>query len=48
METRSGSAEGDDLMAATRYAVMMLRFARTATAYAKFHRPIVYPRLSLA
>ncbi len=37
--------EGDDLMAATRYALMMLRFASTKAAYDKFRRPIEYPKL---
>jgi phage terminase large subunit-like protein len=32
--------EGDDLMAATRYAVMMLRYARTETQYRNFYRKI--------
>ena len=36
--------EGDDLMAATRYAIMMLHFASTKTAYDNFHRRIEYPR----
>jgi phage terminase large subunit-like protein len=36
--------EGDDLMAATRYAVMMLRYASTAEAYSNFRRPIKYPQ----
>jgi hypothetical protein len=40
--------EGDDLMAATRYALMMLRFASTKTAYDNFRRPIQYPRQSIA
>jgi hypothetical protein len=40
--------EGDDLMAATRYAVMMLRFASTKAAYDKFRRPLVYPKLGIA
>jgi hypothetical protein len=35
--------EGDDLMAATRYAVMMLRYARTAKSAADFRRKIEYP-----
>jgi hypothetical protein len=35
--------EGDDLMAATRYAIMMLRFASTKIAYDKFRAPIRYP-----
>jgi hypothetical protein len=34
--------EGDDLMSATRYAVMMLRHARTAQAYNRFYRKIEY------
>src|SRR5262245_15114083 len=36
--------EGDDLMAATRYALMMLRFARTEASARSFHGPINYPR----
>ena len=32
--------EGDDLMAATRYAVMMLRYASTEAAYSNFRRPL--------
>jgi len=36
--------EGDDLMSATRYAVMMLRHARTAAAYDSFNRDIRYPK----
>jgi phage terminase large subunit-like protein len=39
--------EGDDLMSATRYAVMMLRHARTAQEYDRFRRPIEYPKLVL-
>ena len=39
--------EQDDLMDATRCALMMLRFARTAQEYDRFRRPIEYPRLSL-
>jgi hypothetical protein len=35
--------ENDDLMSATRYAVMMLRFARTSQEYDRFRRPIEYP-----
>ena len=35
--------EGDDLMSATRYAVMMLRHARTAAEYNRFYRKIEYP-----
>jgi hypothetical protein len=34
--------EGDDLMAATRYALMMLRYARTETQRRNFHREIEY------
>jgi hypothetical protein len=37
--------ERDDLMAATRYAIMMLRFASTKALYDKFRRPIEYPKL---
>ena len=37
--------EGDDLISATRYAVMMLRYARTVQEYNIFHRKIEYPRL---
>ena len=40
--------EGDDLMAATRYAIMMVRFASTARSYHNFRRKIVYPKLSIA
>jgi hypothetical protein len=36
--------EGDDLMSATRYAVMMLRYARTAAEHDRFNRRIVYPQ----
>jgi hypothetical protein len=39
--------EGDDLMSATRYGVMMLRHARTAAAYNRFHRKIDYPNLAI-
>lgn len=37
--------EGDDLMSATRYAVMMLRFAQTVKAKRDFRRRITYPEL---
>ena len=37
--------EGDDLMAATRYGIMMLRFASTKAMYDKFRRPIEYPKV---
>jgi hypothetical protein len=40
--------EGDDLMAATRYAIVMLRFASTKAAYDKFRRPIEYPKIVVA
>ena len=40
--------EGDDLMAATRYAIMMLQHARTEAAYDRFMRPIEYPKMSVA
>jgi len=36
--------EGDDLMAATRYALMMLRFARTEQTYNNFHRKLELPK----
>jgi phage terminase large subunit-like protein len=36
--------EGDDLMAATRYAIMMLRFAQTSRDYRNMHRKLVYPK----
>ena len=39
--------EDDDLMAATRYALMMLRYASTKAAYDGFRRPINYPRMSI-
>jgi hypothetical protein len=35
--------DGDDLMAATRYALMMLRFASTEKSYRDFRRPLNYP-----
>ena len=37
--------DGDDLMAATRYGIMMLRFASTKATYDKFRRPIEYPKI---
>lgn len=40
--------EGDDLMAATRYAIMSLRFASTKAAYSNFHREIKYPSMGIA
>ena len=39
--------EGDDLLSATRYALMMLRFARTKKAYDRFRGPIEYPRMGI-
>jgi len=35
--------ERDDLMSATRYGLMMLRYARTAQAANRFNRQISYP-----
>jgi phage terminase large subunit-like protein len=40
--------ENDDLMAATRYAVMMLRYARTETARRNFWRKLDYPSIGVA
>jgi hypothetical protein len=40
--------EGDDLMCATRYALMSLRHASTARQYNNFRRRIVYPKFNLA
>jgi phage terminase large subunit-like protein len=43
--------EGDDLMSATRYAVMSLRYARTEGAWRNFHRKLDHttgPQLSIA
>src|SRR5215831_15940027 len=40
--------EGDDLMCATRYALMMLRLASTAKSYHNFRRKIEYPKFNLA
>ena len=40
--------EDDDLMAATRYGIMSLRFASTKAAYDSFRRPLQYPRASIA
>ena len=39
--------EGDDLMAATRYAVMMLRYASTSKSYRDFRRPLNYPKVAV-
>ena len=39
--------ERDDLMTATRYAVMMLRSAKTADFYDAMDRDIVYPPLGI-
>ena len=36
--------EGDDLMCATRYAVMMLRHAATTKSYHNFRRKLHYPK----
>jgi len=35
-------------MAATRYAIMMLRFASTARSYQGFRRKLVYPKYGIA
>jgi phage terminase large subunit-like protein len=40
--------ERDDLMSATRYAVTMLRYAKTGAAQANFDRDIHYPRAGIA
>jgi hypothetical protein len=40
--------EGDDLLCATRYALMMLRYAKTKAFSDKWRRPIEYPRASIA
>src|SRR5262249_34649576 len=40
--------EGDDLMCATRYALMMLRFATTKSFNDKWRRPIEYSNLGIA
>jgi hypothetical protein len=39
--------EGDDLMRATRYALMSLRHASTKAAYDNFRRPLQYQNLGL-
>ena len=43
-----GEAAGGDLMAATRYGVMMLRFASTKAFADRWRRKIEYPKLSIA
>ena len=35
--------EGDDAISASRYALMMLRYARTTTWFSDFYGPIKYP-----
>jgi Terminase RNaseH-like domain len=40
--------EGDDLMCATRYALMHLRFAKTKAFADKWRRPLEYPREAIA
>ena len=40
--------EGDDLIAATRYALMMLRYARTEKERRNFHREIEYPSMGVS
>jgi Terminase RNaseH-like domain len=39
--------EGDDLMAATRYALMMLRYARTRKQYDRMRGKIDYPAAAI-
>ena len=39
--------ERDDLMSATRYAIMMLRSAKTVKFYDAMDRDIVYPNLGI-
>jgi terminase large subunit-like protein len=40
--------EGDDLIAATRYALMMLRYARTEKERRNFPREIEYPSMGVS
>ena len=40
--------EGDDLMCATRYALMMLRYASTSKSYRDFRRTLSYPKVTVA
>jgi hypothetical protein len=37
-------AENDDLLCAVRYALMMLRYARTESSARNFNAPINYPK----
>jgi phage terminase large subunit-like protein len=39
--------EGDDLMSATRYAIMMLRHSSTKAIYDSFRRPLIYPDIGI-
>jgi phage terminase large subunit-like protein len=39
--------EGDDLMSATRYAIMSLRHSSTKAFYDSFRRPLVYPDIGI-
>jgi hypothetical protein len=39
--------ENDDLLSATRYALMMLRFAQTSDSATNFRRKLEYPNLGL-
>jgi len=39
--------EGDDLMCATRYGLMMLRYAKTKSFADKWRREISYPNLGI-
>jgi hypothetical protein len=40
--------EGDDLLCATRYALMMLRYAKTKSFNDRWRAEIEYPRMSIA
>ena len=40
--------EYDDLMSATRYGIMMLRYARSVQEISRFNRPLVHPKHVLA
>jgi hypothetical protein len=40
--------ERDDLMSATRYDIMSLRFAKSPEARSYFNRDVVYPNLGYA
>jgi hypothetical protein len=40
--------ENDDLLCATRYALMSIRHASTSRQYHNFRRKLVYPRVGIA